>query len=117
MFGTAIRHSATTREAGTRIFQFKTSGGARRHQSHRDRYRAEFLSIALLRNYSSASGEWSGPAAKVIAVIGPHDRHLPTKETSRVVHDPGIPDGRLYRGRTEVGAVHHLRNGPLPRAR
>src|SRR6266446_3211388 len=60
---------------------------------------------------------WLGPAAKLIAAIGPsHDRHLPTKKTSRVVHDHGIPDVRLYRGRTEVGAVHHLRNGPLPRA-
>src|ERR1700737_4260705 len=70
--------------------------------------------IALL----CASGEWLGPPAKVIAAIGPsHDRHLPTKKTSRVVHDHGIPDVRLYRGRTEVGPVHHLRNGPLPRAR
>jgi hypothetical protein len=58
-----------------------------------------------------------GPAAKLIAAIGPsHDRHLPTKKTSRVVHDHGIPDVRLYRGRTEVEAVHHLRNGPLPHA-
>ena len=64
------------------------------------------------------SGEWLGPAAKVIAAIGPsHDRRLPTKKTPRVVHDHGLPDVRLYRGRTEVGPVHHLRNGPLPRAR
>jgi len=65
-----------------------------------------------------ASGEWLRPAAKVIAVIEPsHDRHLPTKKTSRAMHDHGIPDERLYRGRTEVRAVHHLRNGPLPHAR
>jgi DNA-binding CsgD family transcriptional regulator len=65
-----------------------------------------------------ASGGGWARLLNLIAAIGPiHDRHLPTKKTSRVVHDHGIPDVRLYRGRTEVEAVHHLRNGPLPRAR
>ncbi len=73
---------------------------------------------AGLRRITMCIWRWLSPAAKLIAAIGPsHDRHLPTKKTSRVVHDHGIPDVRLYRGRTEVGAVHHLRNGPLPRAR
>src|ERR1035437_8305853 len=57
---------------------------------------------------------WLGPAAKLIAAIGPsHDRYLPTKKTSRVAHVHGMPDVRLYRGRTEVGAVYHVWNGPL----
>ena len=96
------------------------SDGARQPRSHnraRQTGCSRHRGRAGLRRIAMCIWRWLGPAAKLIAAIGPsHDRRLPTKKTSRVVHDHGIPDVRLYRGRTEVGAVHHLRNGPLPRA-
>jgi len=110
--GAARMINARSETAGTKL-AFRDALKSRRQTGclrHRGR--------AGLRRIAMCSWRWLGPAAKLIATIGPsHDRHLPTKKTSRVVHDHGIPDVRLYRGRTEVGAVHHLRNGPLPRAR